>query len=219
MYIIHWVGSFYTFLHSWCYIYICLHYLQLVHLNNWTGFLLLCVYKSIGVFPGTCTSISIEDIYRVFIQKCNYIDWGKLLCWVIRPVWSFWRLVVGFSVASWLTMSDHKKMIVLILVFVTVGPLDRLDELDGVLQTVIRLSAYSCKGGDEGKRLLVRLDLEGLGVVRLDGLVVSLVKGDLSLVPVSALQGKIVVVIIVEICEGFQQFWIIILCNNTITVT
>ena len=110
-------------------------------------------------------------------------------------------------------------MIVLILVFVTVGPLDRLDELDGVLQTVIRLPAYSCKGGDEGKRLLVRLDLEGLGVVRLDGLVVSLVKGDLSLVPVSALQGKIVVVIIVEICEGFQQFWIIILCNNTITVT
>ena len=147
------------------------------------------------------------------------MDWGKRLCWVIRPVWSFWRLVVGFSVASWLPMSDHQKMIVLILVFVTVGPLDRLDELYGLLQTVIRLAWYPGKGGDEGKRLLVCLDLERLGVVRLHGLVVSLVKGDLSLVPVTALQGKIVVVIVVEICEGFQQFWIIILCNKTITVT
>lgn len=114
-------------------------------------------------------------------------------------------------------MGDHQQMIVLILVLVTVGPLDRLDELDGLLQAVVRLPGDPGEGGDQGQGLLIGLDLEGLGVVSLDRFVVSLVEGDLSFVPVSALQRQIIVVIVVEICEGFQQFRIIILCNTTVT--
>ena len=108
-------------------------------------------------------------------------------------------------------------MIILVLVLVTVISLDRLDELDGFLQPVIGLAADPGERRDEGQRLLVCLDLEGLGVVRLDRLVVSFVEGDLSFVSVSALQRKIVVVvgIVVEICEGFQQFRIIILHDNS----
>ena len=108
-------------------------------------------------------------------------------------------------------------MIILVLVLVTVIPLDRLDELDGLLQPVVGLAADPDERRDEGKGLLVRLDLKRLGVVRLDRFVVSFVKGDLSFVPVSALQRQIVVVvgIVVEICEGFQQFGIIILCENS----
>ena len=113
-------------------------------------------------------------------------------------------------------MGDHQKMIVLILVLMTVGSLDRLDELDGLLQAVVRLASDPGEGGDEGQGLLIGLDLEGLGVVSLDRFVVSLVKGDLSFVPVSALHRKIVVVIVVEICEGFQQFRIIILYCKTV---
>ena len=47
-------------------------------------------------------------------------------------------------------MSNHQKMIILVLVLVTVIPLDRLDELDGFLQPVIGFAADPGERRDEG---------------------------------------------------------------------
>ena len=110
-------------------------------------------------------------------------------------------------VVSIFTMSDDKKMVIVVivvnLIIVTISSLAGLDQLDRFLHPVVRLPIDSSKRRVDGEsqRFLVVGDLQRLPFV-LQRLAVSLVEGDVPLVVV-VLQRKVVVVIIVEIGEGF----------------
>ena len=115
------------------------------------------------------------------------------------------RLVFVISI---FTMSNDKKMIVVVVIVdlfivVTISPLDGLHKLHGLLQSMVRLPVDGSKGRvyREGQGLLVCGDLQRFSLV-LQRLAVSLVEGDVSLV-VIMLHGQVVVVIIVQIREGF----------------
>ena len=111
-------------------------------------------------------------------------------------------------VVSIFTMSNDQKMIVVVIIIdlfivVTISPLDGLHKLHGFLHPVVRLPIDGAKRGvyREGQGLLVCGDLQRFSLV-LQRLAVSLVEGDVSLV-VIMLHGQVVVVIIVQIREGF----------------
>ena len=105
------------------------------------------------------------------------------------------------------TMSDDQKMVIVVivvnLIVVTIASLAGLDQLDGLLHPVVGLPVDGPEGRVdwESHRLLVGGDLQRLPLV-LQGLAVPLVEGDVPLVVV-VLEGKVVVVVVVEIGEGF----------------
>ena len=105
------------------------------------------------------------------------------------------------------TMSDDEKMVIVVivvnLIVVTIASLAGLDQLDGLLHPVVGLPVDGPEGRVdwESHRLLVGGDLQRLPLV-LQGLAVPLVEGDVPLV-VIMLHGQVVVVIIVQIREGF----------------
>ena len=112
-----------------------------------------------------------------------------------------------------LSMSNDEEMIILIvillIIMMTVISLHGFHQFYGLVQAMKGFAADSGKRGVELQGLLVGLDLQGLVIVRrldglgvLDGLAVSLVECDLPFV-VSMLERQVVVVIVVEIREGF----------------
>lgn len=175
----------------------------------------LTVYWSIGVFS---RYFYLHSIWR-YLNICSegasmyllnyFFILNIILCRVVCSIWSLWWFMVWFILmTSVLTMSNHKKMVIiifilLIFIIVTIGPLDGFHQFDGFLKSVVRFAAHAGKGRMQGKWFFISFDLQWLGVIRLHGFaVLPLVEGHLSLV-VCVLHRQIVVVVVVKICEGF----------------
>ena len=111
-------------------------------------------------------------------------------------------------VISIFTMSDDKQMVIIVIVvnlfiIVTISSLDGLDQLHWLLEPVVRFPVDCSEGRvyRESHWLVVCCYLQRLSLI-LQRLAVSLIEGDVPFVVV-VLQGEVVVVIVVEISEGF----------------